>query len=121
MALARSIAHVLAGVRRHRPRVVVLVAPLASPRSLILLDALSGAPRTRVLVIARARSSGATVDAMIRGARGHLGPSRVRERLAAAVRAVARGDAWCSRQVVPAFVVRLTRDDEANGRAARET
>jgi DNA-binding NarL/FixJ family response regulator len=104
---AGSPAEVVAGVRYHQPLVVVLIAPLGSPRVRILLDTLRRGPRPHVLIVARGRSLAAVLDALARGARGHLEPSQMRDDLARAVRALARGEAWCPRRLVPALVERL--------------
>jgi DNA-binding NarL/FixJ family response regulator len=96
----------LAAVRQRRPDVVVLAAPLTSRRAAALLDAL-GAASTRVIVVARQTSSALLLRALARGAIGHLEPAAVRAWLARAVHAVARGEAWCAREVVPMIVSTL--------------
>jgi DNA-binding NarL/FixJ family response regulator len=106
VAEARSPAECFLRVRAARPHVVVLAASLDSPRARILLAALSAAPRLRVLIVASG-AAGEVIDALARGARGHLAPARVRPWLARAVRAVARGDLWCSRALVATVVARV--------------
>lgn len=120
VAEARSPAECLLRVRASRPHVVVLAAPLDSPRARTLLDALSAAPRIRVVVVA-AGARNAVIDALAQGARGHLPPARVRPWLARAVRAVARGDLWCSRALVPTVVARVARTRSPRGIVPTDT
>ena len=133
VAEAGSAPQLIANVRRRRPRVVVLASPLASPDDRLLLDVLSGAPggrrgrRTpRVLVVAPHATDDDVVATLAHGARGHLEPTCVGSWLAPAVRALARGEAWCPRAVVPTLVARLREDATpmdsthwSNGRRAR--
>jgi DNA-binding NarL/FixJ family response regulator len=100
-------------MRHARPRVVVLASAPASPRARILLAALSAAPRLGILIVAPGRPSSAVLDALAQGARGHLDPARVHRWLARAVRAIARGEAWCSRALAAAVVARVARDAAA--------
>jgi DNA-binding NarL/FixJ family response regulator len=106
IAEASSPGAALAAVRRRRPDVVVLAAPLTSRRVAALLDAL-GAASTRVIIVARQTSSALLLGALARGAIGHLEPAAVRRWLNHAVHAVARGEAWCAREVVPMIVSTL--------------
>ena len=119
VAEAGTAPQLLAGVRTRRPRVVVLASPLASPDDRLLLDVLSdpGAPagrrpRTpRVLVVAPKGTDAEVAATLAHGARGHLEPGRIRTWLAPAVRAIARGEAWCSRALVGTLVARLRATD----------
>jgi DNA-binding NarL/FixJ family response regulator len=120
VAEARSPAECLLRVRDARPHVVVLAAPLDSPRARTLLDALSAAPRLRVLVVA-AGARDEIIDALAQGARGHLSPARVRAWLARAVRVVAGGDLWCSRALIATVVTRVARTQSARGIVPTDT
>jgi DNA-binding NarL/FixJ family response regulator len=128
VAEAGTARQVLAGVRRRRPRVVVLASPLASPDDRLLLGVLRGPRTPRVLVVAPRGSEDDVASTLAYGARGHLEPARVHTWLAPAVRALARGEAWCPRAVVNALVERLREREHAapkdttpwsNGRRAR--
>ncbi|MBI1736292.1 MAG: hypothetical protein HYR51_14050 [Candidatus Rokubacteria bacterium] len=122
VAEARTAPQVLAGVRTRRPRVVVLASPLASSSDdRLLLDVLSAGRAPRVLVVAPRRSDDEVVTTLAHGARGHLEPTRVRAWLAPAVRAVARGEAWCPRALVRTLVARLRDDASAPGATPKDT
>ena len=124
VAEADSAPELLASVRMRRPRVVVLASPLASTDDRLLLDVLSGLPTAvrrpltpRVLVVAPKGSDDDVAATLAHGARGHLEPRGIETWLAPAVRAIARGEAWCSRRLVDTLVARLRDTD----RAARPT
>ena len=116
---ARGPAEVLFRARYARPRVVVLASALGTTRHRILLTALAAAPGVDVLVVAPPRPR-AVLDALAVGARGHVEPRRVRQWLAKAVRAVANGDAWCSRRLEGALAARIARESKARRDAPRD-
>lgn len=122
VAEARSAAECLFRVREVRPQVVVLASAPASPHARVLLAALTAAPHLSVLVVASGPPA-TGLEALVRGARGHLHPARVRPWLAHAVRTVAQGDLWCSRTLATTIVARLVAPTDtapwSNGRRPR--
>jgi DNA-binding NarL/FixJ family response regulator len=109
VGLAASAFEVLGRVLTLKPRVVVLEASLW-PRAIEPLVALlhDRAPETRVLIVGARVPSVRVVDALAHGAHGHLERDHLGARLAHAVRAVAAGEAWISRRLVPSVLSRLS-------------
>ena len=93
---------------------MVLGAGLGGRSLTSLLDAFSLVNvRSRILLVGGRTSRKAILDALAHGAHGHLRARAIGARLTAAVRAVDAGQAWCSRQIVPALLARLRRDPDA--------
>jgi DNA-binding NarL/FixJ family response regulator len=117
VALAGSPFELARALTTFEPRVVVLGAGMGSRSLLSLLDAFSLVNvRSRILLVGGRGSRASVLDALAHGAHGHLTVRAIAARLAAAVRALDAGQAWCSRRIVPALLARLLPESAARGR-----
>jgi DNA-binding NarL/FixJ family response regulator len=109
VGLAASALEALGRVLTLKPRVVVLETSLW-PRAIVPLVSLlrDRAPETRILLVGARVPPVRVVDALAHGAHGHLERGHLGARLARAVRALAGGEAWISRRLVPVVLSRLS-------------
>jgi len=105
-------------LRRYRPRVLLLDAIRSPHRALGALPALKRlSPETGVVVLGRRRPSTTTLlDAVRRGAWGHVAEPDLSRDLPKAVRVVADRQSWLPRRLSAAIVAELISHRRAEGR-----
>jgi len=105
-------------LRRYRPRVLLLDAAHSPPRALSALPALKRlSPETGVVLLGRRRASTTfLLDAVRRGAWGHLAERDLSRDLPKAVRMVAARQSWLPRRLSAAIVAELVARGHAEER-----
>jgi len=105
-------------LRRHRPSVLLLDAARSPRRALGILPALKRlSPGTGVVLLGRRRPSTALLlEAVRRGAWGHLAERDLSRDLPKAVRMVAARQSWLPRRLSAAIVAELTKRGHAEER-----
>jgi len=105
-------------LRRHRPSVLLLDAVRSPRRALGILPALKRlSPGTGVVLLGRRRASTALLlEAVRRGAWGHLAERDLSRDLPKAVRMVAARQSWLPRRLSAAIVAELTKRGHAEER-----
>ena len=105
-------------LRRHRPSVLLLDAVRSPRRALGILPALKRlSPGTGVVLLGRRRPSTALLlEAVRRGAWGHLAERDLSRDLPKAVRMVAARQSWLPRRLSAAIVAELTKRGHAEER-----
>jgi DNA-binding NarL/FixJ family response regulator len=93
----------------YRPSAILLDAVTSPLEALFLLPTIKRlSPASRVILIGgKSTSTEFLLEAVRRGARGHLAAHHLARYLSQAVLAVASGDPWLSRRLAPAIVADL--------------
>jgi DNA-binding NarL/FixJ family response regulator len=98
-------------LRRYRPGTILLDAAPSPVQALALLPTIRRLSRASKVILIGASSTPTAflLEALRRGACGHLASRDLRRWLATAVSTVARGEAWVSRHLASAIVAEMRR------------
>ncbi len=111
IAEAKDAAHAVALALAHEPQLCLLEMDLPGGALAALREIRAELPRTSVAMLTTSRAEGDVVRALSAGANGYMLKSAAPDRLAAALRALLRGEVVVPRALTEALVVELRKQE----------